>query len=325
MKIRQGTLIAGLAVAAFAAAAAPAARAAWPERPIRMMVAVPPGGPADIMARLVAPKLGEALGQPIVVENRAGANGNIAYEQTAHATPDGYTFTTVAAGVAINPSLYPSVKFDPTKDFAPISLGILVPNILVIHPSVPARNLKEFIDHVRTRAAKLPFASAGNGTTGHLALELFRQQTKLDVIHVPFKGGAPALTDVMAGHSQALFSIALVATPQVKAGRVRALGITSERRSGVAPEIPTLIESGLPGFDVQGWFGWLAPTKTPPAIVARLNAEIVKIMQSPEVREKLVAQGSDPAAGTPEEFGRFLRSEHERWAKVIKAANIKME
>lgn len=325
MRTHRRVLIAGLVAIAFIATATPSAPASWPTKPVRIMVAVPPGGPADVLARLVAPKLGAALGQPIVVENRAGANGNIAYEQTAHAAPDGYTFTTVAAGVAINPSLYAKVGYDPVKDFAPVALGVTVPNVLVVHPSVPVTNLNEFIAHVRARPTKLPFASAGNGTTGHLALELFRQQTKLDFTHVPFKGGAPALTDVVAGHSQALFSIALVAMPQVRAGRVRALGITSEMRSAIAPDIPTLIENGLPGFDVQGWFGWLAPAKTPAPIVARLNAEIVKILKDPEVREKLVAQGSEPAAGPPEEFGRLLRSEHARWAKVIRTANIKLD
>jgi len=256
-----------------------AAQPAFPTKPLRMIVAVPPGGPADTLARLVAPKLTAALGQTVVIDNRPGANGIIAYETTARATPDGHTFTAVAAGVVINASLYRSVPYDPLRDFAPITLGITVPNILVVHPSVPAASVKELVTLAKAKPGALAFASAGNGTSGHLALELFRMTSGADVIHVPYKGGGPALAEVVAGQVQALFSIALAATPQIKAGRLRALAITSAKRSPVAPELPTIAEAGFPEFEVIGWFGWLAPAATPRAIVSRINAELVRALR----------------------------------------------
>jgi tripartite-type tricarboxylate transporter receptor subunit TctC len=290
-----------------------------------MIVAVPPGGPADTLSRLVAPKLTESLGKPVVIDNRPGANGNIAYEMTARATPDGYTFTAVAAGVVINPSLYRDVRYDPLKDFAPITLGITLPNILVVHPSVPAASVKELIALAKAKPSTLTFASAGNGTTGHLALELFRLNAGIDVIHVPYKGGGPALAEVVAGQVQALFSLALIATQQIKAGRLRGLAITSAKRSPVAPELPTVAESGLPGFEVIGWFGWLAPAAMPKPIVTRLNSELVRALRLPDVREKLLSQSTEPVGNTPQEFGAFMKSEHAKWAKVIKAANVRVE
>jgi tripartite-type tricarboxylate transporter receptor subunit TctC len=302
-----------------------AAEPAWPNKPIRMIVAVPPGGPADTIARLVAPRLTEALGQTVVIDNRPGANGIIAYETTARATPDGHTFTAVAAGVVINPSLYGNVNYDPLKDFSPITLGITVPNILIVHPSVAATSVKELIALAKAKAGAVTFASAGNGTSGHLALELFRMSAGIDVIHVPYKGGGPALAEVVAGQVQALFSIALSATPQIKAGRVRALAITSAKRSPVAPELPTVAEAGLKGFEVIGWFGWLAPAATPRPIVTRLNAELVRTLKLPNVRDTLLSQSTEPVGNTPQEFAAFMRSEHAKWAKVIKAAKVKVE
>jgi tripartite-type tricarboxylate transporter receptor subunit TctC len=290
-----------------------------------MIVAVPPGGPADTLARLVSPKLTESLGQTVVIDNRPGANGTIAYETTARAMPDGYTFTAVAAGVVINPSLYPSVGYDPLKDFAPITLGITVPNILVVHPSVPAASVKELIALAKAKRGTVTFASAGNGTSGHLALEVFRLSSGIDVIHVPYKGGGPALADVLAGQVQALFSIALAAMPQVKAGKLRALGITSAKRSAVAPELPTIAEAGLPGFEVIGWFGWLAPAATPKYIVNRLHAELVRALKLPKVRDRLLSQSTEPVGNSPQAFAAFMRSEYAKWAKVIKTANIKVE
>jgi tripartite-type tricarboxylate transporter receptor subunit TctC len=290
-----------------------------------MIVAVPPGGPADTLSRLVAPKLTESLGKPVVIDNRPGANGNIAYEMTARATPDGYTFTAVAAGVVINPSLYRDVRYDPLKDFAPITLGITLPNILVVHPSVPAASVKELIALAKAKPSTLTFASAGNGTTGHLALELFRLNAGIDAIHVPYKGGGPALAEVVAGQVQALFSLALIATQQIKAGKLRGLAITSAKRSPVAPELPTVAETGLPGFEVIGWFGWLAPAAMPKPIITRLNSELVRALRLPDVREKLLSQSTEPVGNTPQEFGAFLKSEHAKWAKVIKAANVRVE
>ncbi len=297
----------------------------YPSKPIRMIVAVPPGGPADTLARLVGPRLAEALGQTVVIDNRPGANGIIAYDMAARATPDGYTFVLVAAGVAINPSLYRNVPYDPIKDFSPITLGITVPNILVVHPSVPAASVQELIALAKTKPEQIAFASAGNGTSGHLALELFRQSSGIKVVHVPFKGGGPALTNVIAGQVQALFSIALAATPQVKAGKVRALAITSASRSPVAPELPTIAESGFPGFEVIGWFGWLAPAKTPREIVNRLNREIMRILNMSAVHDRLLSLSTVPVGDTSEQFAGFIRSERDKWAKVIRAADIKIE
>lgn len=298
---------------------------AYPTKPVRMIVAVPPGGPADTLARLVGPRLSEALGQTVVIDNRPGANGIIAYETAARATPDGYTFVAVAAGVAINPSLYRKVPYDPIKDFAPITLGITVPNILVVHPSVKASSVRELVALAKATPGKLTFASAGNGTSGHLALELFRQMTGIDVIHVPYKGGGPALADVMGGQVQALFSIALAATPQIKAGRLRALAISSAKRSPVAPDLPTVAEVGLSGFEVVGWFGWLAPAKTPVGIVDRLHTEIVKVLTMPDIRQRLLSQSTEPVGNSPAQFAAFIKSEHAKWGKVIRDANVHIE
>jgi len=302
-----------------------AAAEAYPSKPVRMIVAVPPGGPADILARLVGPQLGVTLGQTVVIDNRPGANGNIAYEMAARAVPDGYTFVLAAAGVVINPSLYREIRYDPLRDFAAITHGISVPNILIVHPSVAANSVSELVALAKSRPGKLAFASAGNGTTGHLALELFKQRAGIDVVHVPYKGGGPALTEVVAGQVQALFSLALAATQQVKAGKVRALAITSGKRSAVALGLPTVAELGFPGYEVVGWFGWLAPAKTPREIVSRLNSEIVKALNMPEVRERLLSQSSEPVGNSPKEFGAFVKSESEKWAAVIKRGNIRME
>ena len=319
-----GSLCGSLAIA-LVLAAQPAMAIPYPVKPIRMIVAVPPAGPADTLSRLVSPKLTEALGQTIVIDNRPGANGNIAYEMTARAVPDGYTITAVAAGVAINPSLYRDVKFDPVKDFAAITQGISVPNILVVHPSVAANSVKELIALAKARPGQLVFASAGNGTSGHLALEQFRIVSGVEVIHVPYKGGGPALTELLGGQVQALFSIALVAMPQVKAGRIRALAITSAKRSAVAPELPTVAESGFPGFECVGWFGWVAPARVPPEIVTRLNSEIVRILKLPDMHDRLLGLGADPVGNTPQAFAAFIKSEHDKWARVIKQAGIRAE
>lgn len=312
-------------LAALAACLAAPAAHSYPDRPVRMIVAVPPGGPADILARLVSPRLTDGLGQTVVVDNRPGANGNIAYEMAARALPDGHTFVLVAAGVAINPSLYREVRYDPVRDFAAITLGVSVPNILVVHPSVPAKSVSELIALAKARRGQLAFASAGNGTSGHLALELFKQRAGVDAVHVPYKGGGPALAELVAGQVQALFSLALAATPQVKAGRARALAITSGKRSPVAPDLPTVAELGFPGFEVIGWFGWLAPAGTPPAIVGRLNAEIVKALKTPEVRDRLLSQSTEPIGNSPREFAAFVKSERDKWAQVIKRAGIRMD
>ncbi len=318
--MRKLMMVAGLAWCGYAAAAEP-----YPNKPIRMMVPVPPGGVADTVARLVLPRVAEALGQPIVMDNRAGANGNIAYAITARAVPDGYTLVTAATGVAINPSLYQDVGFDPVRDFAPIAQGVTAPNILLVHPSVAARSVKQLVALAKAKPGQIIFASPGNGTTGHLAVELLRASAGIEVTHVPYKGGGPALIDLMGGQVHAYFSVALVAVPLVKAGKLRALGITSARRSQVAPDMMTVSESGFPGFEVSGWFGWLAPANTPREIVTRLNAGIVKVLDAPDIRERLLSQSTEPVGGSPEAFAAFIRSEQARWARVIRDARIKLE
>ena len=321
---RSGSPLALTAVLLVLAGAAHAS-GTYPNKPVRMIVAVPPGGPADTLARLVGPGLSNALGQTVVIDNRPGANGIIAYELAARAAPDGYTFVLVAAGVAINPILYRKVPYDPVKDFAPITHGISVPNILVVHPSVPAKSVRELVAYAKSGPGELIFASAGNGTSGHLALELFRLSSGIRAVHVPYKGGGPALAEVVAGQVQALFSIALAATPQIKAGKLRALAITSAERSAVAPELPTVAESGFPGFEVIGWFGWLAPATTPRDIVNRLNREIVQVLQRPEVRDRLLGMSTVPVGNSPQQFGQFIRAERDKWAKVVRDARIRIE
>jgi tripartite-type tricarboxylate transporter receptor subunit TctC len=320
-KVKMNRLVAAAGLTLLSAAAGAAEN--YPSKPIRMIVAVPPGGPADTLARLVSPKMTESLGQTVVIDNRPGANGNIAYEMAARAAADGYTFVLAAAGIAINPSLYREVRFDPVKDFAAITQGISVPNILIVHPSVPATSVKELIALGKSKPVN--FASAGTGSSGHLAVEQFKIMSGMSLTHIPYKGGAPALAELIGGQVQALFSLALVATPQVKAGKVRALAITSARRSRVAPDLPTVAELGFPGFEVIGWFGWLLPARTPDAIVTRLNAEIVKVLRSAETQDRLVALGSDPVGNAPREFAAFVSAERDKWAKVIKQAGIKLD
>jgi len=297
----------------------------YPVKPVRLIVSVPPGGPADTLARLVGPHMNMYLNQTVVIDNRGGANGIIAYDMAARAPSDGYTLVQVAAGVVINPSLYKKVPYDPLRDFAPISLGITVPNILIVHPSVAAKSVQELLGVIRAKQGAFAFASAGNGTSGHLALELFRLSSKTQFVHVPYKGGGPALAETMAGQVQALFSIALAATPQVRAGKVRALAISSAQRSPVAPDLPTIAESGFPGFEVIGWFGWLAPAGTPAAVIGKLNRGFRQTLDLPEVKQRLHSMSTVPAGGEAQAFGKFMRSERDKWAGVIKAANIKIQ
>jgi tripartite-type tricarboxylate transporter receptor subunit TctC len=314
-----------LLIGLLAASGWAAAAEGYPTRPVRMIVPVPPGGVADTVARLVLPRLAESLGQPIVIDNRPGANGNPAYEMTARAAGDGYTLVTAATGIAINPSLYRNVGFDPVKDFAPITLGVIAPNILLVHPSVAAKSVSDLVALAKAKPGEVLFASPGNGTTGHLAVELLQLSAGIKVTHVPYKGGGPALTELMGGQVHAYFSVALVAVPLVKAGKLRALGITTTRRSPLAPDLMTVSEAGFPGFEVSGWFGWLAPARTPPAIVNRLNAGLVGILKSPDIRERLLSQSTEPVGNSPEAFARFIRSERDRWARVIRDANIKIQ
>ncbi|MFN7753790.1 MAG: Bug family tripartite tricarboxylate transporter substrate binding protein [Pseudomonadota bacterium] len=302
---------------------AQSAAAGWPARPVRMIVASPPAGPSDILARLVAPQVSQAWGQPVLVDNRSGANGMIAGELTARSDPDGHTFLLANAGFVINTSLYAKVPYDPLREFQALTLAMAVPNILVVHPSLPVKTVAELVAWAKARPDQLAFASAGSGSSGHLALELFQQVAGIRAIHVPFKGGGPALADVMAGQSQALFSISVAAMPQIRAGKVRAVAATSLKRLGSAPEVPTVAESGYPGFEVTGWFGFVAPVRVPREVAARMSTDLIQAVRTPEVGERLSAQGAEIIGSSAETFGAYLRSEQAKWAKVIRQAGIK--
>jgi tripartite-type tricarboxylate transporter receptor subunit TctC len=296
----------------------------YPARPIRMIVGFAPGGGTDLTARPVALKMSELLGQQVIVENRPGAAGNIATEQVARAAPDGYTILmgTIAA-LAINPSLYGNLKFDPETDFAPVIQVVDATNVLALHTSVQADSVQELI--TLARRTSLSAGSSGIGATGHLAIELFNLMAGVKLVHVPYKGGGPAMTDLVGGQVQLIFATTASAIPQIRAGRIKGIAVTTARRSALMPELPTLSEAGLPGFDANNWYGIVVPIKTPRAIIDQLNAEVTKILNMPEVRTTLFNQGLDPAPGTPEQFGAYIRSERIKWARVIRASGAKAE
>jgi tripartite-type tricarboxylate transporter receptor subunit TctC len=282
-----------------------------------------PGGPADIQARLIGPKLTEAWGQPVVVENRAGGNTIIATELTARADPDGHTVLVVSAGFAINVSLYSKLPYDSLRDFAPVTQLTSGPAIVVVHPSLPARSVKELIQLARSRPGQLTYASAG--LPSQLAVELFKVMTGTDLVHVPYKGAAPAMIDLIAGHVQVSFPTIIGAFSHVQAGRLRALATTGAKRAPAAPDLPTMMEAGVPGYEAANWFGTAVPAKTPTAIVAKLSQEIARALRLPDVSERLLVQGMEPTSSTPEEFSAYIRSEMTKWAKVVKASGAKAD
>jgi tripartite-type tricarboxylate transporter receptor subunit TctC len=291
-----------------------------------MLVGFAAGGGTDTTARAIGQPLSEALGQQVIVDNRPGAAGNIAADITAHSVPDGYTILmgTIAA-LAINPSLYQKLPFDPIKDFEPISLAVSSMNVLVVHPSVAAKNVKELIALAKAQAGKLTYGSSGVGGAGHLAGVLFDQLAGTKMIHVPYKGGAPAIIALVSGEVNMVFATAETAVPQVKAGKIRALGVTTAKRSALLPDLPTIAEGGLPGYEANNWYGLLAPAKTPAAIVERLNREVVKVLNMPNVKEQLFRSGLDASPSTPKEFGAYIKSEMAKWSKVVKASGAKAE
>jgi tripartite-type tricarboxylate transporter receptor subunit TctC len=297
---------------------------AWPTKPIRFLVGFPPAGTNDIVARLVAQKVSELIGQQVVVENRGGANTAIATELGARAAPDGYTILLNAPGHATNPALM-KLAFDPIRDFAFITLLAEAPNLLVVHPSLPAHNVKELIAISKKNPGNINYGSSGTGTTVHLSAELFQFMTGVKWVHIPYKGGGPAVIELIAGQTQIYFGNMPTVIGYARAGRLRPLAVTSSKRSAAAPEIPTVAESGVPGFDVTAWYGVSAPAKTPKPVLDRLNAEFVRAVKSPDLREKLVATGADPVGNTPEQYAAFVQSEIAKWGKVIKAAGIKGE
>ena len=311
---------------AFALAGGAALAQPYPSQPIKLIVPFTPGGTTDILARTVGQKLGEALKQPVIVENKPGAGGNIGADAVAKAKPDGYTLVMGTIGTqAINASLYAKMPYDAARDFAPITLVAIVPNMLVVHPSVAAKSVAELVQLAKSKPGELNFASSSTGGSPHLSGEMFKQMTGANIVHVPYKGSAPAVTDLLGGQVSMMFDNMPSVLPHVKAGKLRALGVTSARRSPAAPDIPTIAESGVPGYEVDSWFGILAPAGTPKEIVAKLNAEIVKILQRPEVRERLAEQGAVPVGDTPDQFAEHIRRETAKWARVVKASGAKVD
>jgi tripartite-type tricarboxylate transporter receptor subunit TctC len=298
----------------------------YPVKPIRFIAPNLPGGPTDILARIIAQKLSDSLGQPVVVENRAGAAGNIGTEVAAKSPPDGYTLLSGnVATFGANVSLYKRLGFDPVKDFAPVVLVATQPNILVVHPSLPVTSVKELIALARARPGQLNYAGSGIGAVAHLAAELFKNDTGTNIVHIAYKSAAPALTDLIAGQTQLMFATALSVQPFLQAKRLRPLAVTTPRRARAFPELPTVAEAGVPGFEATTWHGVLVPAGTSAAIVRKLNAEINRLLQLPDVRERLGALGGEIVGGTPKEFAEHIQREIPRWAKVIKAAGIQLE
>ncbi len=305
---------------------AAAAADAYPARPIRFVVAFPPGGGTDIIARSIAQKLSDRLAQQVVVDNRPGAGGNIGTDIVAKAAPDGYTMLMGSAGpLAINASLFASMPFDPVRDLAPVTLAASTPNVLVVHPSLHASTVKELIALARAHPGGINFASSGHGTPAHLAGELFNSMAGVKLVHVPYKGAAPALADLLGGQVQLMFSTMPPALPHVKDGKLRALAVTSAKRSPAAPDLPTVDEIALPGFEANTWHGVVVPAGTPSDIVGRLNRDIVAILHQPDVVERLSAQGAEPVGSTPEEFAAYIRSETVKWAKVVRESGAKAD
>ena len=298
----------------------------YPARPIRFVVPFAPGGGGDIVVRGVAQQMTQRLGQSVVVDNRSGAGGNVGTEIVARAAPDGYTLLMAnVAPMAINVSMYSKLPYDPIKDFAPISLMASFPNVLVVHPNVKARSIAELVALAKARPGQLTYASAGAGSTTHLSAELLRLQTGIELIHVPYKGGGPALIDLIAGQVSLYFGSMPASLPHVRSGKLRALAATSLERSAAAPDIPTLAESGFPGFEAVTWIGMVAPAGLPSAIVRRLNAEAIAILALPEVKERIVPLGADPKTNSPDAFAAYIRSEIAKWAKVVRDAGISLQ
>jgi tripartite-type tricarboxylate transporter receptor subunit TctC len=300
------------------------AQGPYPSKPIRFLVGVVPGGAADLLARTVGQRLGERLGTQVVVDNRPGANQTIAAQLTAQATPDGHTILIVPSAHAISPSIY-RLKYDSVNDFSTIGMIAMVPNVLVVHPAIPARTVKDFIAYARTRSGELNMGSSGTGSPSHLAGELFQMLTQTRLTHVPFKGQGAAMVELVGGRLQTGFPSIPASLPHVKAGRMHALGVTPRQRSSAMPDVPTLDEAGVAGYEVAGWYGVLGPARIPEKIVARLNEEIVTMLRDPVMRETLTRAGADPLPSSPEEFRRILSEDIGKWAHVVKAAGVKVQ
>ena len=320
-RLKWSLLITGLALAA------PCLHAqSWPAKPVRFISPFAPGGGTDITCRVIAPKLADALGQAVVVDNRGGAGGMIGVDLAAKSPPDGYTMVLGTIGpVSINPSLYNKMPYDPVKDLVPVTLAADALNVLVVHPALPAKSVRELIALGKARPNELNFGSSGPGATDHLAGELFNLLTGTKMVHVPYKGGAPAMIDLVAGNVQIIFATVSTAVGQIKSGRIRAVAMAGTKRFVLMPELPTIAEAGVPGFAVNNWYGVFVPAGTPREIVARLNTELVKILHLPDVKQRLLDSGIEAISNTPEQFVAYIQAETRKWAKVVKDANVKVE
>jgi tripartite-type tricarboxylate transporter receptor subunit TctC len=306
--------------------AAPVHAQAWPAKPLRFIVPFPAGGATDVLTRTIAPKLAEALGQQVVVDNRAGAGGMIGVDIAAKSPPDGYTLVLSTVGpVSINPSLYAKMPFDPARDLAPVTLAGDIFNVLIVHPTLPAQSVKALVALARARPGQLNYGSSGTGAADHLSAELFQAMTKTKMVHVPYKGGPLAIVDLLSGNLQLMFSTVPTAIGLVKAGKVNAVAITNSKRFPNMPDIPTVAEAGIPGFAVNNWCGVFVAGATPPETISRLNAELIKVLAMPDVRKRLLDSGVDAVSNTPQQFAAYVREETTRWAAVIRNANVKVE
>ena len=302
------------------------AATAFPNKPIRIIVAYTPAGTTDILARAIGQKMSETWGQPVIVDNRAGAAGNIGTEVAARSTPDGHTLIMGTAGThGINVSLYRKLSWHPVNDFAPVSLSAMVPNIMVVNNSLPVKNVREFVAHVKANPGKLSYGSPGNGSTAHLSMELFKSMTGSNIVHIPYKGSAGVLADIMGGQIAVTIDNMPPYIPQVKAGKIRALAVSTNKRSSAMPDLPTIAEAGVPGYEAGAWFGLLAPAGTPKAILAQLSAESARILKLPDISKRISELGAEPVGSTPEQFAALINSEIAKWAKVIKDANVELQ
>lgn len=298
----------------------------YPTKPIRLVLPYPPGGGSDTIVRPLAQRLSAELGQQVVIDNRGGAGGAIGMEAAARAAADGYTLVlALTAQLAVNVSLYKKLPYDPIRDYAPITLLATGPYLLVVHPSLPVISLKDLIALARARPGAITYASSGNGSGGHLAAELLKTMTGANMLHIPYKGGGPALIDVLAGQVQVLFATYISSRGHIQAGRLRSLGVSTAKRPAALPDMPTIAEAGVPGYDSGVWYAMLAPAGTPPEVITRLNREIVRVLNQPDFHKLLVDQAIDPIGGTPEQLGDFIRSEIAKWAKVVKASGAKLD
>lgn len=324
-RVIAGFTLAALAAGAPAQSTSTVSEQAYPNKTIRMIVPFPAGGPTDIIARTVGQKLTESMGQPVVIDNRGGSGGNIGTEIVARAAPDGYTLLMAIVGHAINPFLYSKIPYDPVKDFSPITKTGAATIILVAHPSVPVKSIKDLIVLAKAKPRQLNFGSPGSGTPHHLAAELLKTMAGIDLIHVPYKGAAPAIADLLGGQVNTAIVSLPAAFPHVKAGKLTALGVTSGMRSAIVPEVPTFAEAGLGGYELENWYGLLAPARTPRQIIEKLNGETVKALQLPDVKERLHSQGFEIRTSTPDEFAVYIKSELVKWAKIVKASGAKVD